>query len=61
MAEHDNWKKEKNLENTKEVVAKFKEKINAEVRRQEKLDIAEERNLRRGNLPGKYIVKILYR
>ena len=32
-----------------------------EVRRQEKLDIAEEKNFRRGELPGKYTVKMLYR
>ena len=35
--------------------------MNAEVRRQEKLDLAEEKDFRRGELPGKYTVKILYR
>jgi len=34
--------------------------MNAEVRRQEKIDIVEERNFRRQELPGKYIAKILY-
>jgi len=35
--------------------------MNVEVRRQEKIDIAEERDFRRGELPGKYTAKILYR
>jgi len=35
--------------------------LNVEVRRQEKLDMAEERDLRRKELPGKYTAKILYR
>ena len=40
---------------------KFERKMNAEVRRQEKLDMAEERDFRREKLPEKYMVKILYR
>ena len=44
----------------KELVAKFKERMSAEVRRQEKLDIAEENDFRRGELLGKYIAKISY-
>jgi len=34
--------------------------MNAEVRRQEKIDMAEERDFRRGTLPGKYMAKLLY-
>ena len=34
--------------------------MNAEVRRQEKLDMAEERGFRRGELLGKYIARVLY-
>ena len=34
--------------------------MNAEVRRQEKLDMAKERDFKRRELPGKYMVKILY-
>jgi len=49
------------LENAKEVVAEFEKRVNAEVRRQEKIDRIEERYLRRGELSEKYIVKILYR
>jgi len=48
------------LENAKEIVAKFKGRINTEVRRQEKLDIMEERDFRREELLEKYMTKILY-
>ena len=34
-------------------------RINTEVRRQEKLDIAEEKDFRRGKLPEKYTARIL--
>ena len=59
-AENDIQKKEEDLENVKEIVDKFKEKLRVEVRRQGKLEIAEENNLRREELPGKYTVKILF-
>jgi len=42
------------------VVVKFKERINTEVRQQEKLNMVEERDFKRGELPGKYMVKMLY-
>jgi len=35
--------------------------MNTEVRRQEKLDIAEKKDFRRGELPGKFTAKMLYR
>jgi len=35
-------------------------KINTEVRRQEKIDMAEERDFRREELPGKFMAKMLY-
>ena len=60
MVEHDSWKREEDLENAKEVVAKFEGRINAEVGRQEKLDIMEERDFRRGELLEKYMTKMLY-
>jgi len=47
IAEYNSWEKKEDLENTKEVVAEFKERVNAKVRQQEKLDIAEKRNFRR--------------
>jgi len=42
------------------VVEKFEGRINIKVRRQEKLDKTKERDFRRGELPGKYMVKMLY-
>ena len=59
--EHNNQKKEEDLENAKEVVVELKERLNTEVRKQEKLDIAKERNFRRGELLEKYTAKLLYR
>ena len=60
-AEHNTWKREKNLENTKKVVAKIERRLSIEVRRQEKLDIEEERDFRREELLGEYIAKILHK
>jgi len=34
--------------------------MNAEIRRQEKIDMVEERDFRKGELLGKFIVKMLY-
>ena len=34
--------------------------MNVEVRRQEKLEIAEEKDFKRGELLGKYMAKMLY-
>ena len=58
--EHDTWEKEEDLGNAREVVEEFERRMSAEVRRQEKLDKMEERNFRRGKLPGKYTAKMLY-
>jgi len=49
------------LENARESVEEFKERMNAEVRRQEKLDVAEEKVFRRQELPGNYMARILYK
>jgi len=38
----------------------FEGRMNTEVRRQEKLDMAEEKDFRRGELPEKFMAKILY-
>jgi len=48
------------LENTKEVAVEFEERMSIEVRRQEKLDMIEKRDFKRGELLGKYITKMLY-
>jgi len=59
-AEGDTWERKENLKNTKEALEEFEGRMNAEVRRQERIDIAEERDFRRGELPGKFTVKMLY-
>ena len=50
MVEHDTWEKREALENARETLEEFEEKINVEMRKQEKLDMAEERDFRRGEL-----------
>ena len=57
---YDIWKREEDLENTKEAVAEFEEKISIEVRQQEKLERIEEKNFRREELLEKYMAKMLY-
>ena len=49
------------MKNAGETLKEFKERMNAEVRRQEKIDMVEERDFRRKELPGKFTVKMLYR
>jgi len=61
MAEHDIWERKKDLENAREVLEEFEGRMNTEVRRQEKLDMAEEKDFRRGELPGKFMARMLYR
>ena len=40
-AEYNSWEKKEDLENTKKVVTEFEGRMNAEVRRQKKLEIVE--------------------
>ena len=42
------------------MLEEFEERMDAEIRRQEKLDRAEERDFRREELPGKFMAKMLY-
>jgi len=42
MAEYNIWEKKEDLENVKEVMAEFEEKLSVEVRKQEKLDLMKE-------------------
>jgi len=58
--EYDIWEKEENLEDAKKAVVEFKRRLSIEVRRQEKLDLAEEQDFRRRELLEKYMAKILY-
>jgi len=59
-AEHDTWERKKDLGNTREVLEEFEGRMNIEVRRQEKLDMAEEKDFRKGELLGKFTAKMLY-
>jgi len=49
------------LENAKKVVAKFEERLNIELKKQEKLNIVEKRDFKKEELPEKYIAKMLDR
>jgi len=60
MVEHDIWERKEDLGNTREALEEFKGRMNAEVRKQEKLDMAEEKDFRREELPGKFTAKMLY-
>ena len=60
IAEHDTWERKKDLGNAKKVLEEFEERINAEIRKQEKLDRTEERDFRRGELLRKFTVRMLY-
>ena len=59
MVEHDTWEKEKDLENAREVVEEFERRMSAKVRKQENLDIMEEKDFRRRKLPEKHTVKMM--
>ena len=61
MTEGDTWEKKENLKNAEGALKGFEERMNVEVRRQEKIDIAEERDFRRGELLGKFTARMLYR
>ena len=61
MAEGDTWEKKENLKNAEDALKEFEERMNVEVRRQEKIDIAEERDFRREELLGKFMARMLYR
>ena len=59
--EGDIWERKEDLKNAGEVLEGFKGRMNAEVRRQGKIDMAEERDFRRGKLLEKFTARILYR
>ena len=56
MAEGNTWERRENLKNAEELIEEFK-RGGVEVRRQE----GEVDEYRRRELPGKYMVKLLYR
>ena len=59
-AEGDIWERKENLKNAEELIEEFEGRMNVEVRRQEKIDMAEERDFRRRELLGKFTAKMLY-
>ena len=59
-AENNTWERKEDLGNTRKALEEFEGRINIEVRRQEKLDMAEEKDFRKEELPGKFMAKILY-
>ena len=48
------------MKNAGEAFEEFEGRMNTEVRRQKKIDMAEKRDFRRGELPEKFIAKMLY-
>ena len=48
------------MKNIGEALEEFEGRMNAEVRRQEKIDMAEERDFKREELPGKFTTRMLY-
>jgi len=59
-AEGDTWERKENLKNMEEALEEFKGRMSTEVRRQERIDMAEERDFRREELPGKFMARMLY-
>jgi len=49
------------LKNAEEALEEFEGRMNTEVRRQERIDMAEERDFRRGELLEKFTARMLYR
>ena len=48
------------MKNVEEVLKEFEGRMSAEVRRQEKINLVEERDFRKGELLGKFTAKMLY-
>ena len=61
MAESNIQERKEDLENAREALEEFEGRMNAEVRRQEKINMAEKRDFRRGELSGKFTARMLYR
>ena len=49
------------MKNAEEALEEFEERMSMEVRRQERIDIAKERDFRREKLLGKFTARMLYR
>jgi len=60
MAEGDTWKRKENSKNVGEASEEFEGRMNTEIRRQEKIDMVEERDFRKEELLRKFTAKMLY-
>ena len=49
------------MKNTEEALEEFEGRMSVEVRRQERIDMVEKRDFRRGELPGKFTTRMLYK
>ena len=59
MVEYDTWERKEDLGNAKDMLEEFEGRMNVEVRRQEKIDMVEERDFRREELSGKFTARML--
>ena len=48
------------MKNVEEALEEFKGRMSVEVRKQKRINLVEERDFRRKELPGKFIAKMLY-
>ena len=48
------------MKNAEEALEEFEGRMSTEVRRQERIDMVEESDFRRGELPGKFMARMLY-
>ena len=60
IVEHDSQERREDLKDAKAVLEDFEGRMEVEIRRQKKLDRAEERDFRRGELPKKFMARMLY-
>ena len=49
------------MKNAEDILKEFERRMIMEIRKQEKIDMVEERDFRRGELLGKFMAKMLYR
>ena len=59
-AKENTWERKENLKNVKEALKEFKEKISAEVRKEERINIAEKKDFKREKLLEKFTARMLY-
>ena len=60
-AKENTWEKKENLKNVKEALKEFKGKISAEVRKEERINIAEKKDFKREKLLEKFTARMLYK